>query len=104
MISRAMHHLAMVLRDQGDLTAARPVLERLVTALERLLGSRHQLTARTRHHLAMVLREQGDLLAARSLLEQAKANLQDALGPGHRFTVDSRRELERLPRPYTTDA
>jgi Tetratricopeptide repeat len=75
--AQCLNNLAFLLRDQGDLTAARPLFERSLAIFERTLGSDHRNTNRARCNLARVLVE----------ADCAEEALR--LGEGHAWTKDS---------------
>jgi tetratricopeptide (TPR) repeat protein len=67
-----LHHLAVVLLAQGELSDARARLERSLAVQQKVHGSEdHRSVAASLHMLASALRDQGDLDGARSLLERA---------------------------------
>jgi hypothetical protein len=55
-------------QPQGDLAAARPLLERARAIREKVLGPEHPDTATSFNNLASLLVDQGDLATARPLL------------------------------------
>jgi hypothetical protein len=59
--------LAFLLKDQGDLAAARPLFERALAIKEKVLGPEHPSTATILNNLALLVQDQGDLAAARSV-------------------------------------
>jgi tetratricopeptide (TPR) repeat protein len=69
------------LLHRGQLTEARPVLERSLTILEETLGPEHLDVAASANNLAVVVRELGDLDSARNLIERAVAIEVKAFGP-----------------------
>jgi tetratricopeptide (TPR) repeat protein len=71
-LASALHELAGVLQAQGDLPAARSLLERSLLIKKKVLGTEeHPSVSASLHALAVVLQAQGDLPAARSLLERS---------------------------------
>jgi tetratricopeptide (TPR) repeat protein len=87
--AQCLNNLAFLLRDQGDLTAARPLFERSLAIFERTLGSDHRNTNRARCNLARVLVEADCAEEALRLGEAALAAHASALGEGHAWTKDS---------------
>jgi hypothetical protein len=85
-----------VLRDQGELPAARDHLEWALAVFEAWLGHNHHLTAEILSNLATVLRDQGELPAARDHLERALAVFEARLGSEHPWTTDARSELATI--------
>jgi CHAT domain-containing protein len=63
----SLNDLAGLLKAQGDLKAARPLLERALELRRAVLGERHPDTITSLNNLAHLLNEQGDLKAARLL-------------------------------------
>jgi len=71
-LAKSLHGLAGVLKAQGDLPAARALLERSLLIKKKVLGTEdHPDVSATLHALADVLQFQGDLPAAHSLLERS---------------------------------
>src|SRR5262249_40284071 len=90
--------LGHLLTLQGELAAARPLLERSVAMLRRILGPDHPHTARSQQRLAAQLQAQGQLAAARDLHAAALATLERTLGPKHQFTIEGGRALRAVTR------
>jgi hypothetical protein len=80
----------MLLKDQGDLGGARPLLERALAIWEKVLGPEHPNVAAGLNNLALLLRDQGDLAGSRPLFERALAICEKVLGPEHPNTALSR--------------
>ncbi len=78
-----LNNLAILLRHQGEMAAARPLFARALAIRERVLGPDHPDTATSLDTLALLLQDQGELAAARSLFERALAIRERVLGPGH---------------------
>ena len=91
-----LNNLALLLRNRGDLAAARPLDERALAIRERALGAEHPDIATSLNNLARLLWAQGDLAAARPLYERALAIREKVLGPDHRDTVAVRKALATL--------
>src|SRR5215472_9601695 len=87
---------ALLLQAQGELTAARPLLERALETRERVLGPDHPDTASSLNDLAWLLQVQGELAAARPLFERALAIRERVLGPDHPDTASSLNHLAWL--------
>jgi tetratricopeptide (TPR) repeat protein len=92
----SLHHLACLLRDQGDLAGARPLHERALAIHEKALGPEDPSTAQSLNDLVRLLRDQGDFAGARVLLESALATFEKALGPEHPSTASSLHNLALL--------
>ena len=84
-----MNNLAEVLRAQGDLDAARALLEPALDTMKRQLGPQHPRTLACLHNLAETLRAQGEVATARPMLAQALEARQQVLGPRHPDTTVS---------------
>jgi tetratricopeptide (TPR) repeat protein len=69
----SLNNLALVLQDQGDLSAARPLLQRAVAINEKALGAEHRDTAANIGNLAKLLLAKGDYATARRFAERAVA-------------------------------
>jgi hypothetical protein len=50
----SINNLAVLLRDQGELAAARPLFERALAIRERMLGPDHPATIWVRRHLGLI--------------------------------------------------
>jgi len=88
--------LGRLLRDQGDLAAARPLQERALAIREKVLGPGHPDTATSLNDLAHLLMDQGHLAAAQPRLERALAIREKVQGPEHPDTAKSRENLALL--------
>jgi len=93
--AESLNNLALLLKDQGDIAAARPLLERAV-AIYQLLGPDNPDTALGLNNLAIVLHIQGALAEARPLYERALAIRERSLGAEHPDTAASLNNLARL--------
>jgi tetratricopeptide (TPR) repeat protein len=93
----SLNNLALLLRDQGDYVAARPLLARAMAINTAANGPDHPEVATNLNNLATVLRTQGDYAAARPLYERALAICEQTLGPEHPTTVVIRENLASLP-------
>jgi tetratricopeptide (TPR) repeat protein len=69
----SLSSLAMLLRDGGDLSGARPLFERAFAIREKVLGPEHPHTATSLKNLVNLLGDQGDLAGARPFLERTLA-------------------------------
>jgi tetratricopeptide (TPR) repeat protein len=98
MTAGSLNNLGAVLRDLGELAAARPMLERALAIRERAVGSEHALTATGLTGLALLLQEQGDFAAARPLFERTLALREKLLGPDNASTAHSANNLGELLR------
>jgi tetratricopeptide (TPR) repeat protein len=85
-----------LLKTQGDLAGARPLLERALAIYEKALGAEHPDTATSLNNLAGLLKTQGDLAGARPLYERALAIYEKALGAEHPATATVRNNLASL--------
>ena len=57
----SVNNLALLLRDQGDLAAARPLFERALAGIEKSFGADHPATAAGLGNLGLLLKDEGDL-------------------------------------------
>ena len=55
--ARSVSHLAALLKDEGDLAAARPLYERALAIREKVLGPEHPDTATSLNNLAALLQD-----------------------------------------------
>lgn len=76
-----LSNLGGLLREMGDLDAARALNERAVKISEATAGPDHPNTAMSLNNLAIVLKVQGDFEAAQRLYERALAIDEKAMGP-----------------------
>lgn len=86
-IGHLQNNMALRLKDQGDYSAARDLLEKAVISAEKDLGPDHSTTATRYSNLATVLKNLGDYTAAKTLLEKAIASDEKNFGPDHPMTV-----------------
>ena len=94
--AKSLNNLALLLKDQGELTGARLLYERALEINERALGLEHPETATSLNNLARLLQDQGDLAAAGPLHERALAIREKVLGSEHPLTALSLNNLARL--------
>jgi Tfp pilus assembly protein PilF len=78
-----VNNLGLMLRDKGDLAAARVLLERALSIREATLPPGDPDLARALNNLGVVVHEQGDVPAAASLYKRALAIAEPALGARH---------------------
>jgi Tetratricopeptide repeat len=71
---------ALLLQDQGDRAAARPLFERALAIREKVFGPEHRDSAKSRENLARVIKDQSDLAATRSTL-RAEADVPSRESP-----------------------
>jgi tetratricopeptide (TPR) repeat protein len=93
------NNLASLLRQLGDLPAARVLFEQALASDRKTYGDDHPTVAIRRHNLALLLRDLGDLPAARVLLEQALATFVVTYGDDHPKVAQVRRNLAALNEP-----
>jgi tetratricopeptide (TPR) repeat protein len=93
-----LNDLGFLLQLQGDLTGARPLLERALAIREKVLGPEDPDTARSLSDLGLLLQAENDLTGARPLLERALAIREKKLDPEHPETARSLHNLARLLR------
>jgi tetratricopeptide (TPR) repeat protein len=91
-----LNELGFLLRLQGDLAGARPLLERALAIREKVLGPEHPDTADSLSNLGLLLQGENDLTGARPFLEHALAIREKKLPPEHPDTARSLHNLARL--------
>ena len=83
----ALHNLARLYQDEGDLAGAGPLFERALAIQEKVLGPEHPDTAISLNNLALLLSAKGDPAAGQPLVERALAITEKTFGPGHPKTA-----------------
>ena len=83
---RLAFQLAVMLKEQGKLGEARPMLEHVLAGFERTLGVEDEHTLATMGNLVLVLMQQGDLVAAREMYERTLEGRERLLGAAHPHT------------------
>jgi tetratricopeptide (TPR) repeat protein len=96
--SAAAHTLAIMLRDQGNLGAARPLFERSLAIDEKFYGEGNPNRVAGLTQFANLLRRMGDLPAAQKVAEQALRISETNLGPDHRDTANCLLTLAMITR------
>ncbi|RME56738.1 MAG: tetratricopeptide repeat-containing protein, partial [Deltaproteobacteria bacterium] len=91
-----LNNLALLLHEEGDYVAARPLYERALAIWEKALGPDHPNVATVLNNLAFLLKVQGDYVAARPLYERALAIREKALGPDHPNVASTLHNLASL--------
>jgi tetratricopeptide (TPR) repeat protein len=94
----SLHHLARLLRDQGDLAGSQALFERALVIREKMLGPEHRATAATINNLASLMQARGNLQGALPLFERALATCERILGPDHPQTAQSLINVARVLR------
>ena len=87
----SLNILANLLRDQGDLAAARPLFERALAIREKAFGPEYPDTNRARCNLARLLITSCHAREALGSAETALRGHEKVLGPSHRWTKDTAR-------------
>ena len=85
--TRLQNNLATVLKDLGDYTGAKELLEKALASDEKNFGVSHPNTAVSYSNLAMVLQDLGDYTGAKSLLEKALVSDEKNFGVSHPTTA-----------------
>jgi len=80
---KAMAERAEKLQDEGNLEDATIIWQRIVVALERLLGPNHPEISTALNNLGEILRQRGQYTASEPLHRRALAIREKALGPNH---------------------
>jgi tetratricopeptide (TPR) repeat protein len=96
-IAQSLDNLGLVLRELGELPAARAHLERALT-INKALGPDHAAVAISLKNLGLVLRDQGELATARDYLERALNIRQAWFGPDHPVVAQSLNNLANVLR------
>jgi tetratricopeptide (TPR) repeat protein len=91
----SLNNLGILLTKQGDLAAARPLLERAL-AIRGKLDREDLSTASVFHNLAVLLHDEGDFAAAQPLYERALSIREKLGGPNHREIASSLESLAIL--------
>ena len=86
-----VNNLALLLRDQGDIAAARPLFERAVKGAEKLFGDQHPATAASVGNLALLLKTKA--------ISPARVRFSSA-----RLRSTRRRSVRIIRTPRTTSA
>jgi Flp pilus assembly protein TadD len=98
-----MGNLALTLKAQGDMAAARKLEEQVLEARRRVLGEQHPDTLTAMNNLAILLFETGDREGALQLLRQSLLSHRKVLGENHPNTVSTAELLKRFEaRPPTS--
>ncbi|PIE61482.1 MAG: hypothetical protein CSA29_03130 [Desulfobacterales bacterium] len=95
-LSGLQNNLAIVLRDLGELKAAKSLLEKAVKSAEKTFGEDHSTTAIRYSNLATVLANLGELKAVKSLLEKTLKSNEKTFGEDHPTTAISYSNLALL--------
>ena len=83
-VATSLNNLALLLKAQGDYTAARPLYERALKIRENSLGPDHPEVATSLNNLAALLQlPRTDYTAARPLYERALKIREKIFGPDH---------------------
>jgi CHAT domain-containing protein/tetratricopeptide (TPR) repeat protein len=92
----ALSNLALVLENQGEYAAARPLYDQALDILKEVHGERNADVATCQNNLAELLKAQGDFEAARKLHERALATREAIFGREHTETAQSLNNLALL--------
>ena len=93
--AQTLNNLALLMRDHGDLAAARPLHARALAIRETVLGPSHPDVAVSLLNLGNVLAEQGDPAAARLLIQRALEIRTAVFGEAHEETAQGMNNLAR---------
>ena len=75
------HSLGLVLRDMGDLRAARPYIERALAIYQKSFGPENPKTIQLVGNLASIYKHEKNYLAARPLVESSLEIVRRTIGP-----------------------
>jgi tetratricopeptide (TPR) repeat protein len=98
LVASDLSNVAWVLKEQGDLAAARPLAERALHIDEISFGSDHPKVATDLNNLATVLRDMGKPAEARPLLERALRMGETDLGLDHPLVATRLHNLATVSR------
>ena len=87
-VGRALHKLARIHRERGDLTSAERDLREVIAIREDRYGSEHPLTSGARISLGVCLGEQGQPAEGRAMVDEALEALLAAVAEAPRVTVE----------------
>jgi len=88
--------LGIALRESGQLTEGRQVLQDSLALHRQAFGSRHQTTLRAMGNLSRCLEDQGHLEEAETLLRETLALQKELLGPAHGDTLAAQGSLASI--------
>jgi tetratricopeptide (TPR) repeat protein len=91
-----MSNLGNVLRAQGKLAEAEPLLREALEVFRRKLGNEHPGTLKSINYLGLLLRAQGEYDEAEALLREALEGRRRQLGDEHPITLTVSRSLDAL--------
>lgn len=80
--------VAQLLRSQGKLADAEPLVREVLAACSATLGEQHPNTLAATHRLASLLHDRGDFDAAETLMVPLMAECRQTLGEQHLTTAD----------------
>jgi tetratricopeptide (TPR) repeat protein len=95
-LAQSLNDLGVLLREDGDLARATPLLEDSLAMRRRLLGLRHKDVAVTLVELARAYEDGGARDRAEPLFREALEIRREVLGEAHRETATSKGELALL--------
>jgi tetratricopeptide (TPR) repeat protein len=108
-VASTLTNLGIVLRELGELAAARAAVERALGIVEDAYGPDHPEVAATLGNLGIVRWALGEVPAARAAVERALGIFEAAYGPEHPSTRKTRSALRSIspsrnksarPRPF----
>ena len=79
----ALNNLGLMYQQEGNLTKARPLLERSLAVREKALGPDHPDVGRALNNLAVLSQEEGDLVEAERMYPRAIAICSEVSGRAH---------------------
>ena len=104
MIGSILCNLGNLLRNAGELDAAREMLEKALSIDEAAYGRVHPDVARDCEAMALLLERIGDLPVARELLERALSIDESVYGKDHRMLLRRLLPLQRIARKLEDDS
>ena len=96
--AKSVERLALLLKEKGDLAAARPLFKRAIAIRENTLGLQHVATLKSLDNFAAVLQIEGNLAAEQAVYERALSVSEHVFGPEHQYTARCLSNLAMLLR------
>jgi tetratricopeptide (TPR) repeat protein len=94
----SVERLALLLKQKGDLAAARPLFKRAIAIREKTLGLQHLATLNSLDKLAAVLQIEANLAGEQAVYERALSVTEEVYGPEHHYTARCLNNLAMLLR------
>jgi Tfp pilus assembly protein PilF len=95
-LATTLSSMAVVMKQQGELDAARAMFQHALSIKEAALGPKHPDLAATLHNLAGLLRQQGEHVKAKDLIKRAITIKQATLPEEHPRIANSQAALDDI--------